>query len=539
MPTYENNLKGDASMKEVIQQPTTPITSCSVHIPQNGFQETSRWHVSLALPIDSHASPTMVFPNKMTNFYSAAAFANPASINTLPSFVTQHHHENKTNLSNENMVNSDSVSQSQINLQHWYKTSNIQNGTYNNTNVTAKDQTEATTSSASSHLKNSVLASSSSSSAPNTSGDTVSSNSNKSTNRSRKRKSNSSKFKYTLQDHLNGIVKYKCDKCDYCTNRSDHFKRHLLVHSEVKPFKCCRCGYCTGRSDHFRRHLTRHGFTAEEIRQQYLLNGIKTSNNNHEITNIHTKQPTMVPQSNLPIGAIQNISQPINNKLNQSNTSTLKRHTCEQCGYSTNRHSHFVRHSRTHSNERPFECQYCGKKFKLDDYRKKHRCPGSLAARASSALSGQQKSKAKTVNKTQQNKDAVKLQNLPFEKSSVSCTLETSPMERLAPASKDKPSMTLNKNVQQTTQQMQQLPFQLHCPTPSTMAMHQIAGGTFDPTSAISISHPAFQVNIADPMMHGSQRPAFSSMCPACGMWFQRTVDYQSHMCPCALSNLQ
>ena len=79
----------------------------------------------------------------------------------------------------------------------------------NNTNVTAKDQTEATTSSASSHLKNSVLASSSSSSAPNTSGDTVSSNSNKSTNRSRKRKSNSSKFKYTLQDHLNVCIYLK------------------------------------------------------------------------------------------------------------------------------------------------------------------------------------------------------------------------------------------------------------------------------------------------------------------------------------------
>lgn len=537
MPTYENNLKGETTIKE-IQQPTTPITSCSVRIPQNGFPETSRWHVSLSLPIDSHASPTMVFPNKMTNFYSAAAFANPASINTLPSFVTQHHHENKTNLSNVNMINNESVHQSQLNLQHWYKTSNVQSSTYNSTNVPVKDQTETVISSASSHLENSALASSSSSTVLNPSGDIVSTNSNKSTNRNRKRKPNSSKFKYTLQDHLNGIVKYKCDKCDYCTNRSDHFKRHLLVHSEVKPFKCCRCGYCTGRSDHFRRHLTRHGFTAEEIRQQYVLNGIKTSNNNHEITNLHTKQPTMMPQNNLSMAAIQSTTQPINNKSNQDNSSTLKRHTCEQCGYSTNRHSHFVRHSRTHSNERPFECQYCGKKFKLDDYRKKHRCPGSLAARAASALSAaNQQSKIKTA-KSQQSKEAVKHQNIP-SKSNISCPLQASPMEQLALTNKDKSSLTLSKNVQQTTQQMQQLPFQLHCPTPSTMAMHQITGGTFDPTSAISINHPAFQVNIADPMMHGGQRPTFSSMCHACGMWFQRTVDYQSHMCPCALPNMQ
>ena len=75
--------------------------------------------------------------------------------------------------------------------------------TDNSTNVPVKDQTETVISSASSHLENSALASSSSSTVLNPSGDIVSTNSNKSTNRNRKRKPNSSKFKYTLQDHLN------------------------------------------------------------------------------------------------------------------------------------------------------------------------------------------------------------------------------------------------------------------------------------------------------------------------------------------------
>jgi len=47
-------------------------------------------------------------------------------------------------------------------------------------------------------------------------------------------------------------VKYHCNLCEYRTNRSDHYKRHLLVHSEEKPLKCATCGYGTGRSDHFK-----------------------------------------------------------------------------------------------------------------------------------------------------------------------------------------------------------------------------------------------------------------------------------------------
>ena len=55
--------------------------------------------------------------------------------------------------------------------------------------------------------------------------------------------------------------RYSCTQCKYVTNRSDHYKRHLMTHSADKPLKCTLCSYGTGRSDHYKRHLQRHGMS--------------------------------------------------------------------------------------------------------------------------------------------------------------------------------------------------------------------------------------------------------------------------------------
>ena len=41
---------------------------------------------------------------------------------------------------------------------------------------------------------------------------------------------------------------------------------------------------------------------------------------------------------------------------------------CNQCGYKSNYTEALKQHLRTHTNERPFECEYCGKKSKLKSH---------------------------------------------------------------------------------------------------------------------------------------------------------------------------
>ncbi|KAK3100489.1 hypothetical protein FSP39_020890 [Pinctada imbricata] len=79
---------------------------------------------------------------------------------------------------------------------------------------------------------------------------------------------------------------YKCNQCEFSTNRPSHLSRHIIIHLDAKPFKCelcdysanfkinltthmrvhsgekpnkCElCPYSTYREDHLRRHLATH-----------------------------------------------------------------------------------------------------------------------------------------------------------------------------------------------------------------------------------------------------------------------------------------
>ena len=94
----------------------------------------------------------------------------------------------------------------------------------------------------------------------------------------------------------------KCSFCDYTSIGSYNMKRHLLVHSGLKPYSCHQCEYsCTAAKD-----LTRHVYTH---------NGVKPF-------------------------------------------------ICDQCNYSSTQACMLKRHKMMHNGERPYGCKQCEKRFK-------------------------------------------------------------------------------------------------------------------------------------------------------------------------------
>ncbi|KAJ7991162.1 hypothetical protein DPEC_G00294390 [Dallia pectoralis] len=126
---------------------------------------------------------------------------------------------------------------------------------------------------------------------------------------------------------------HTCTICLMCFSSSLQLQRHLPVHSQPKPFECNICG----KAFRLRAHLKMH-------------------------SQIHERRPTGFSKT-ISILASQQCSSRLRMRVN---------HECPTCSKTFCSPSKLKRHFLTHTGQRPFSCEECGKKFRQVSHLKTH-----------------------------------------------------------------------------------------------------------------------------------------------------------------------
>lgn len=129
-------------------------------------------------------------------------------------------------------------------------------------------------------------------------------------------------------------------KCNFCTktfSKSRYLRRHILTHTEVKPYRCKICENCFSRHDHLKYHQTRC-----RGKKQHL--------------EVHVEQSALESVGSLPKGQLQGDV-----------------FECSTCSKKFSSHSNLTRHiSLLHSTFKPFSCKRCGTGFTSKDSLRRH-----------------------------------------------------------------------------------------------------------------------------------------------------------------------
>ncbi|KAG8199619.1 hypothetical protein JTE90_009454 [Oedothorax gibbosus] len=159
----------------------------------------------------------------------------------------------------------------------------------------------------------------------------------------------------------NPFKQHFCPYCTYATDKKHNLTSHLRSHTGERPFKCEICGKEFFRKDHLTRHMFLH---TPQLRTP----------NGEQAFKCEICWKDFSRRDNL-----QRVSEAkhlvATNRLpgSEFNSLGLKLHFCPHCSYSSCYKGNWRKHVRTHTGERPFKCEICGKDFARKDILQRHK----------------------------------------------------------------------------------------------------------------------------------------------------------------------